>query len=177
MFVFACVCGEDLYALMNILCFVVGQYEDLVWGLFMAKYIFPGADASMPLGWVVSQLEQAGFEVAQVDNIGVHYSLTIFKWYENWVANRDKIVQRYGQRWFRLFEFFLAWSSYIASSGAATCCQITCHKNVNRFDRTHLNVPACSPCDASVQQEAPEEASTLLCRLKMPWLDAWDTVV
>ena len=42
------------------------QYEDLVWGLFMAKYIFPGADASMPLNWVVGQLELAGFEVAQV---------------------------------------------------------------------------------------------------------------
>jgi hypothetical protein len=32
------------------------QYEDLIWGLFMAKYIFPGADASMPLGWVVGQV-------------------------------------------------------------------------------------------------------------------------
>ena len=29
------------------------QFEDLVWGLFMAKYIFPGADASCPLGFVV----------------------------------------------------------------------------------------------------------------------------
>jgi hypothetical protein len=45
---------------------VCAQYEDLVWGLFMAKYIFPGADASMPLNWVVGQLELAGFEVAQV---------------------------------------------------------------------------------------------------------------
>jgi hypothetical protein len=41
-------------------------------GLFMAKYVFPGADASMPLGWVVDQLECAGFEVAQMDTIGVH---------------------------------------------------------------------------------------------------------
>src|SRR5690606_13837953 len=39
------------------------HYEDLVWGLFMAKYIFPGADASCPLGFVVSQAERAGFEV------------------------------------------------------------------------------------------------------------------
>jgi cyclopropane fatty-acyl-phospholipid synthase-like methyltransferase len=39
------------------------QYEDLVWGLFMGKYIFPGADASCPLAFVVSQAERAGFEV------------------------------------------------------------------------------------------------------------------
>lgn len=38
----------------------------------MAKYVFPGADASMPLGWVVYQLENAGFEVQTMDTIGVH---------------------------------------------------------------------------------------------------------
>lgn len=32
------------------------QYEDLVWGLFMNKYVFPGADASCSLGWVVNQV-------------------------------------------------------------------------------------------------------------------------
>ena len=30
------------------------QYEDLIWGIFMGKYIFPGADASCPLYWNVS---------------------------------------------------------------------------------------------------------------------------
>ena len=27
------------------------RYEDLVWGLFMGEHVFPGADASCPLGW------------------------------------------------------------------------------------------------------------------------------
>lgn len=74
------------------------QYEDLIWGLFMAKYIFPGADASMPLGWVVTQVEAAGFEVAHVDTIGIHYSLTIKKWFENWRKNKAQIVAKYGDR-------------------------------------------------------------------------------
>jgi cyclopropane fatty-acyl-phospholipid synthase-like methyltransferase len=39
------------------------QYEDLIWGLFMNKYIFPGADASTPLTNYVSSLESAGWEV------------------------------------------------------------------------------------------------------------------
>jgi cyclopropane fatty-acyl-phospholipid synthase-like methyltransferase len=117
------------------------QYEDLVWGLFMAKYIFPGADASMPLNWVVGQLELAGFEVAQVDNIGIHYSLTLIKWYDNWVCNRQAIVEKHGERWFRIFHFFLAWSSFIAGTGGATCYQITCHKNTTEFDRRGLCIP------------------------------------
>lgn len=36
------------------------QYEDLCWGLFMNKYIFPGADASTPLSFYINQLEYAG---------------------------------------------------------------------------------------------------------------------
>lgn len=39
------------------------QYEDFIWGLFLNKYIFPGADASTPLGFYVGCLESAGFEV------------------------------------------------------------------------------------------------------------------
>jgi cyclopropane fatty-acyl-phospholipid synthase-like methyltransferase len=39
------------------------HYEDLVWGLFMNKYVFPGADASTPLANYVGFLEGAGWEI------------------------------------------------------------------------------------------------------------------
>lgn len=78
------------------------QYEDLIWGLFMNKYIFPGADASTPLGFVVDKLEGAGFEVKGIDTVGVHYSATIWRWYRNWIANREKVEAKYGKRWFRV---------------------------------------------------------------------------
>ena len=78
------------------------QYEDLVWGLFMNKYIFPGADASTPLGFVISTLEGAGFEVKHIDTVGVHYSATLWRWYRNWIANKDKVIAKYGQKWFRV---------------------------------------------------------------------------
>lgn len=39
------------------------QYEDFIWGLYLNKYIFRGADASTPLWYYVKCLEQAGFEV------------------------------------------------------------------------------------------------------------------
>lgn len=68
-------------------------------GLFMNKYIFPGADASCSLGWVINQVEAAGFEVKQVDVLGVHYSATIYRWYQNWVSNKDKVIEKYGERY------------------------------------------------------------------------------
>ncbi|EEY20790.1 sphingolipid C9-methyltransferase [Verticillium alfalfae VaMs.102] len=54
------------------------QYEDLIWGLFMNKYVFPGAEASTPLGFYIDRFEGAGFEVRNIDTIGVHYSGTLF---------------------------------------------------------------------------------------------------
>ena len=64
----------------------------------MNKYVFPGADASCSLGWVVSQVEAAGFEVKNIDVLGVHYSATLWKWYLNWVSNREKVVEKYGEK-------------------------------------------------------------------------------
>ncbi|ANZ77960.1 BA75_04879T0 [Komagataella pastoris] len=111
------------------------QYEDLIWGLFMNKYIFPGADASTPLDFVVSALEATGFETVSIDNIGVHYSATLYRWYKNWLSNRDNVVNKYGIKWFKIWEYFLASSTIISRQGSATCYQIVLRKNLNSYDR------------------------------------------
>jgi cyclopropane fatty-acyl-phospholipid synthase-like methyltransferase len=111
------------------------QYEDLNWGLFMAKYVFPGADASCPLAWVIDKLEGAGFEIHTVETIGVHYSATIKRWYDNWLTNEKSITKKYGARWFRKWSWFLAWSVITPEAGMASCYQIVAHKNKNKFDR------------------------------------------
>jgi cyclopropane fatty-acyl-phospholipid synthase-like methyltransferase len=111
------------------------QYEDLIWGLFMNKYIFPGADASCSLGWVVSQVEAAGFEVKNIDVLGVHYSATIYRWYKNWISNKDKVIEKYGDRWYRIWVFFLAYSVIIARNGGSSVFQLTLHKNLNAYAR------------------------------------------
>ena len=114
------------------------QWEDFVWGLFMDKYIFPGADASCPLSFVVQQLEAAGFEISNVETIGIHYSYTIHRWYKNWVRPEVKaaISAKYGVRLYRIWEIFLAWSTIIARQGHSTCFQVVCHKNLNEYDRS-----------------------------------------
>jgi cyclopropane fatty-acyl-phospholipid synthase-like methyltransferase len=109
--------------------------EDFTWGMFMSKYVFPGADASMPLSFVCNNLERAGFEIHSVENIGIHYSLTLERWYRNWLKNRDTVVQSYGERWFRLWEIFLAWSVVVSERGGSTAFQLVCNKNKSSFDR------------------------------------------
>jgi sphingolipid C9-methyltransferase len=109
--------------------------EDFTWGLFMSKYVFPGADASMPLSFVCKHLEKAGFEIHSVENIGIHYSVTIDRWYRNWLRNREAVVAAYGERWFRLWEVFLAWSVVVSERGGSTAFQLVCNKNASSFER------------------------------------------
>ncbi|VEU24337.1 DEKNAAC105555 [Brettanomyces naardenensis] len=111
------------------------QYEDLIWGLFMNKYIFPGADASTPLDFVTSCLEATGFETVSIDNIGVHYSATLYRWYKNWMGNKDKVVAKYGTKWFRIWEYFLSYSTITSRQGGAACYQIVLRKNLNSYHR------------------------------------------
>jgi cyclopropane fatty-acyl-phospholipid synthase-like methyltransferase len=122
------------------------QFEDLVWGLFMGKYVFPGADASCPLGFVVNHLEEAGFEVHRVENCGVHYSITIRHWYNNWKSNKAAILKKYGENWYRKWLVFLGWSTIIAAQGSSTVFLITATKNLKN------DVSSISPEEAKQQR-------------------------
>jgi cyclopropane fatty-acyl-phospholipid synthase-like methyltransferase len=110
--------------------------EDLIWGLFMNKYIFPGADASLCPSAMLKAMEKAGWETHSVENVSIHYAWTIQKWHENWLSNKEQVVQKYGERWFRIWNFFLAWSVIIAEQGNAACFQVVLNKNQDQFDRT-----------------------------------------
>jgi cyclopropane fatty-acyl-phospholipid synthase-like methyltransferase len=109
--------------------------EDMIWGLFMNKYIFPGADASLPLSDMVKAMEKAGFDINSAENVSIHYSVTIKRWHDNWVKNRQAVLDAYGERWFRLWHLFLAWSWRIGAQGNSACYQVVAHKNLDRFNR------------------------------------------
>jgi len=110
--------------------------EDLIWGMFMNKYIFPGADASLCPSAMLKPLEKAGWEMHSAENLSIHYSWTIRRWHEHWLSNKDKVVAKYGERWFRIWHLFLAWSSSIAEQGTAACFQLVLNKNLDGYDRT-----------------------------------------
>ena len=131
--------------------------EDMIWGLFMNKYVFPGADASPPLSAMLKAMEKAGFGVFSVENISIHYSLTIRRWHENWIRNREKIRQSYGERWYRLWNFFLAWSWRIGAQGNSECFQVVAHKNLDGFDRKTF-LPRAAASLPRTKQTTPRAA-------------------
>jgi len=136
------------------------RYEDLVWGLFMGENVFPGADASCPLGWVVEQVERAGFEVQRVHNTGSHYSRTLQHWLDNWRSNQSYITSKYGGFAYRRWEVFLAWSVRVARQGSSTLFMLTLTKAGEEGRRVnsqaHL-VPKAFPNQASFETVQVEE--------------------
>ena len=112
--------------------------EDLIWGLFMNKYIFPGADASLPPAGMLKPMEKAGWETQTVENVSIHYAHTISKWQDNWRSNKEAVVKAYGDRWYRIWDFFLGWSVIIAKQGNASCFQVVLTKNLDSFDRNRF---------------------------------------
>ena len=137
------------------------KYEDFVWGLFMGEHVFPGADASCPLGWVTTQLERAGFEVQMVHNLGTHYSRTLAHWLENWRNNKDSVIEKYGEKSYRRWEVFLAWSVRIARQGSSTLFSIVATKaqQENRRIETQAHlVPGKESSCALISTSSVEES-------------------
>jgi hypothetical protein len=69
-----------------------------VWGLFMSRYVFSGADASTLLSFYISQAESAGLEIKSGETSGIQYSATMWRLYRNWVGNREKVEEKYDAR-------------------------------------------------------------------------------
>jgi cyclopropane fatty-acyl-phospholipid synthase-like methyltransferase len=127
---------RNLYHPQNPLTALSLKPEDLIWALFMARYIFPGADASLPLSSMLHAAEKAGFEIADVERMSSHYIKTLRAWRDLWVKNKAEVIKAYGERWYRLWYFFLHWSALMGDQGTGFTYQVTMHKNHDRFDRT-----------------------------------------
>jgi hypothetical protein len=51
------------------------------------------------------------------------------------MGNEQKVRAKYGDRWFRIWEYFLAYSTIVSRQGSASCYQIVLHKNLNALHR------------------------------------------
>ena len=74
---------------------------------WVTKYIFPGG-YTPSLSEVTTPIEKAGLVVSDIEVLKLHYSHTLRHWKENCIKNKEKIVKMYDERFFRMWEFYLA---------------------------------------------------------------------
>lgn len=71
------------------------------------KYIFPGG-YNPALSEIVAASEGVRMLLTDVEVLRLHYAHTLQHWYDRTVAARDAIVALYDERFFRMWEFYLA---------------------------------------------------------------------
>ena len=76
---------------------------------WIAKYIFPGG-YSPGLSEVLAPIERQGLIATDIEVLRLHYARTLRLWRERFVAARDKVLATHDERFFRMFEFYLAGS-------------------------------------------------------------------
>ncbi|MEO3998681.1 cyclopropane-fatty-acyl-phospholipid synthase family protein [Mesorhizobium sp. CAU 1732] len=76
---------------------------------FIRKHIFPGGYIPA-LSEVLPHIERAGLMVTDIEILRLHYAETLKHWRERFLANRDKVVEIYDERFARMWEFYLAGS-------------------------------------------------------------------
>jgi cyclopropane-fatty-acyl-phospholipid synthase len=75
-------------------------------GPFIRKYIFPGGYVPA-LSEVFSATERTGLWVADCEVLRMHYYWTIYHWRKRFMAKRDAVVSMMGERFARMWEFYL----------------------------------------------------------------------
>jgi cyclopropane-fatty-acyl-phospholipid synthase len=76
---------------------------------FIEKYIFPGGYIPA-LSEVLPAVEKAGLLVRDVEILSLHYAETTKEWRRRFLANREKVLELYDERFLRMWEFYLAGS-------------------------------------------------------------------
>ncbi|WP_055587333.1 SAM-dependent methyltransferase [Streptacidiphilus griseoplanus] len=74
---------------------------------FIDRYVFPDGELS-PVGSTVSLLEEAGFEVRDVEALREHYALTLRAWVANLEAGWDEAVRLAGPGRARVWRLYMA---------------------------------------------------------------------
>lgn len=97
----------------------------------IAKYIFPGGELD-DIGHSVAAMEQAGFEVHDVEGWRMHYARTCQLWCERLTANREEAIKHVGEEKYRIWVAYLAGVSLAFSRGTLRLFQTLASKNAKR---------------------------------------------
>jgi cyclopropane-fatty-acyl-phospholipid synthase len=106
---------------------------------WIAKYIFPGGYIPA-LSEVLPAVQRAGFMVADVEILQLHYAETLKAWRERFLAHRTEVMRLYDRRFVRMWEFYLACSemAFRESDMVVFQIQLAKHKGVTPATRDYI---------------------------------------
>lgn len=95
---------------------------------FTRKYIFPGGYIPA-LSETLAASEKVKLIHSDIENLRLHYALTLREWYARFCNNREVIVAQNGERFYRMWIFYLAGATAAFESGGMCNYQIQYIRN------------------------------------------------
>jgi cyclopropane-fatty-acyl-phospholipid synthase len=90
---------------------------------FTDKWIFPGYHIPS-VAQMCSASEKVKLIVGDLESLRLHYAFTLREWLKRFTAAHDEVVKLYDERFFRMWEFYLAGGIVMFESGAACNYQV-----------------------------------------------------
>ncbi|MDC3053965.1 cyclopropane-fatty-acyl-phospholipid synthase family protein, partial [Candidatus Pelagibacter sp.] len=74
---------------------------------WIQKYIFPGG-YTPSLSEISKPIEKSGLIVSDIEVLRMHYAHTLRNWKERFLSKKDKVLDMFDEKFFRMWEFYLA---------------------------------------------------------------------
>ncbi len=74
---------------------------------WITKYIFPGG-YTPSLSEVSSPIEKSGLLISDIEVLRMHYAHTLRNWKERFLSKKNQVLEMFDERFFRMWEFYLA---------------------------------------------------------------------
>ncbi len=102
---------------------------------WITKYIFPGG-YTPSLSEIASPIEKSGLMLSDMEVLRMHYAHTLKNWKERFVKNKAKVLSMFDERFFRMFEFYLASCQMAFKHGDQVVYQLQLTKKLNTAPST-----------------------------------------
>ena len=95
---------------------------------WITKYIFPGG-YTPSLSEVARPIENSGLIVSDIEVLRMHYAHTLRHWKERFLSKKDIVLDMFDERFFRMWEFYLASCEMAFKWGDQVVFQLQLSKN------------------------------------------------
>ena len=102
---------------------------------WITKYIFPGG-YTPSMSEISRPIERSGLIVSDVEVLRMHYSHTLRNWKEECIKNKEKILEMFDEKFFRMWEFYLTSCELAFKWGDQVVFQFQLTKNLTSAPTT-----------------------------------------
>ena len=131
---------------------------------WISKYIFPGGHVPA-LSEVMAAVERSGLWATDIEILRLHYADTLRHWYERFQRSRHGARALYGERFCRMWEFYLATCEMLFRQGDLMVFQIQLAHRQDAVPLTRDYITDYERSCARLARTAPPPLSRRGCRV------------